>query len=363
MRAEDFDYHLPSNRIAQTPVEPRDASRLMLLPLAGGPPRHATFRDLPACLRSGDCLVVNDSRVLPARLLGRRPGGGEAEVLLLRRHEAPAAAPPPGPSGPAPDDRSQVWEALIRPAKRLPPGARVSFGQGELTATVAERLGEGRALVRLEAAAGAGAEDVGALLARLGRAPLPPYIKAPLADAERYQTVYAREEGSAAAPTAGLHFTPRLLEELTASGVETVGVTLHVGLGTFRPLPDGPLEDVRLHSEAYRVPPEAARAVLRARERGGRIIAVGTTATRSLEAWALAGAPEAGIAAFTDLFIRPGYRFGAIDGLITNFHLPRSSLLLLVAALVGRDRLLSAYEEAAALGYRFYSFGDAMLIL
>ncbi len=365
LRIEDFDYDLPEDRIAQTPLEPRDASRLLVLSRTDGRIAHRTFRDLLELLRPGDCLVLNDSRVLPARLVGRRPGGGRAEVLLLRRSATGGGA--------------EVWEALVRPARRLRPGASVLFGEGDgaLTATVLERGKGGEAVLRLSPAGGTASAQsadgtagetsdaagrVDRLLRRLGRAPLPPYIRAPLADPERYQTVYACEEGSAAAPTAGLHFTPELLAAIQDRGVAVARLTLHVGLDTFRPVQVERLADHRMHAEFYRLPEEAAALVNATRARGGRVVAVGTTAVRVLETCAAGGGVRAG-EGWTDLFIFPGYRFQAVDALLTNFHLPRSTLLMLVAAFAGREAVLAAYEEAVREGYRFYSFGDAMLIL
>lgn len=365
MRTDSFDYQLPEDLIAQAPCEPRDASRLLVLPrggdAGGGAPAHRAFRDLPSLLRPGDLLVVNDTRVMPARLLGRRAGGGVAEVLLLH----PAGA-----------DR---WRALVRPAARLHPGRRILFGDPgphgpPLAAVVEERFPEGEALLRFEVEAVGGMDSPTDLLRRLGQVPLPPYIRDELSDPERYQTVYGREEGSVAAPTAGLHFTPALLEAVAAAGVSVARVTLHVGPGTFRPVRAERVEEHRMHAEHYRVHPEAAAAVAAARARGGRVIAVGTTAARTLEAAALASAaagddggddsgPVAAGEGWTDLFIYPGYRFRVVDGLLTNFHLPRSTLLMLVCAFAGRERVLAAYAEAVWHRYRFYSFGDAMLIV
>lgn len=355
---EDFDYELPETLIAQEPATPRDASRLLVLPRDGGPPAHRAFRDLAEHLAPGDCLVLNDSRVAPARLVGRRAGGGRAEALLVQ------------PLG------GGAWRALVRPAARLGPGRRIDCGVGPdgrplLSLTVRERLDGGEAVVTLAPASGADVgtdppapADVAGLLRRLGRLPLPPYIRRDPTDPERYQTVYAREEGSVAAPTAGLHFTEGLLAALAARGVTAVFVTLHVGPGTFRPVRAARVEDHRLHAEPYRVPPETAAAVSAARARGGRVIAVGTTVARTLEAAAQAsGGTVAPGSGRTDLFIRPGFRFRVVDGLLTNFHLPRSTLLMLVCAFAGRERVLAAYAEAVRLGYRFYSFGDAMLIL
>lgn len=336
----EYDYHLPDDLIAQTPVEPRDSSRLLLLDRAGGSVSHHVFREIGRFLRAGDLLVVNDTRVLPARLQGRRPSGGRAELLLLTRLA---------------DGR---WEALVRPGRRLRPGAelilRASDGS-EASATVHERREGGLAVVQLP-------ELVEANLPAFGVVPLPPYIHAPLADPERYQTVYAAHEGSAAAPTAGLHFTPDLLAQLQGQGVGLARVTLHVGAGTFMPVK---VEDARrheMHAEWYRAPAETLDAIRSAKAAGNRVIAVGTTSVRTVESLDLGAAPgeQAG---WTRLFIAPGHRFQLVDGLITNFHLPRSTLLLLVSALAGREAVLAAYAEAVRRRYRFYSFGDAMLIL
>jgi S-adenosylmethionine:tRNA ribosyltransferase-isomerase len=338
VRSALFEYPLPSERIAQTPLEPRDAARLLVLP-ANGSPQHRTFRDLPELLSPDDLLVFNDTRVLPARLHGRKTTGARVELLLLTRLG---------------DDR---WEALAYPGRRLQVGARLEFGEGELTAEV-EGIGEeGARLVRFAAGT-----DVDAEIHRLGEAPLPPYIHERLADAERYQTVYAREEGSAAAPTAGLHFTPRVFEALAARGVQTAYVTLHVGLATFRPVKAEDIHDHQMHAEWYSVPPETAAAV---NECTGRVVAVGTTTMRCLESAARA-APEgrrveAG-SGRTRLYLKPGDRFRVVEALVTNFHMPRSSLLILVSAFAGRERVLAAYEEALLRGYRFLSFGDAMFL-
>ncbi|HLT57740.1 MAG TPA: tRNA preQ1(34) S-adenosylmethionine ribosyltransferase-isomerase QueA [Limnochordales bacterium] len=341
MLVSDFDYDLPPALIAQQPVEPRDAARLLVVHRDSGKLEHRVFRDLPAYLRAGDVLVLNDTRVLPARLLGaKETTGGRVEVLLLRRH---------GPD---------TWEALVRPGRRVPVGTRIVFAGGRLAAVVLDRTAAGGRLLRFEPA-----DDLDARLAELGQVPLPPYIREPLADPERYQTVYAREAGSAAAPTAGLHFTPALLERLRAQGVLLVHLTLHVGLGTFRPVQVERVQDHRMHAEFYAVPAETAAAVNEAKEEGRRVVAVGTTAARTLEAVADdEGRVEAG-EGWTDLFIYPGYRWKVVDALVTNFHLPRSTLLMLVSAFLGRERTLAAYQEAVERGYRFFSFGDAMLIL
>ncbi len=341
MWRRDFEYDLPPDRIARFPAKPRDASRLLVLP-AEGLPIHGRFRDLPAHLRPGDLLVVNDSRVIPARIRVRRAGGGRGEVFLLR----PAAAP-------------GCWEALCRPAKRMRPGSRVSVGgnDGPILEVLSD-LGEGRRVVRPLGG------TVEALLARHGEVPLPPYLQreAEPADRRRYQTVYAREGFSVAAPTAGLHFTPRVLRDLAARGVEVAAVRLDVGPGTFRPVEVDRLEDHRMDTEPYVVPEAAARAVNEALGRGRRVIAVGTTATRCLEDQAQRFGELRPGSWETSLYILPGFRFRIVTGLLTNFHLPGSTLLCLVAAFSGRERILAAYREAVERGYRFYSYGDACLL-
>jgi S-adenosylmethionine:tRNA ribosyltransferase-isomerase len=339
----DFDYELPPSAIAQEPVEPRDASRLMRLAPEGGPPVDFHFRDLPALLRPGDLLVVNRSRVFPARLVGRRAGGGAAEVLLVRELG---------------DDR---WESLVRPGRRLRPGAEIAI-DGGLRATIESgAVGpEGRRVVALHADEG----SVAAALERAGHVPLPPYIRRPdrAQDRQRYQTVYAREKGSVAAPTAGLHFTEELLEGLRRRGLGVAEVVLHVGPGTFRPVTADRVEDHRLEPEPYVVPDETAAAIAAARAAGGRVVAVGTTVVRTLEAAARDDRTVAAGAGETALVVVPGHAFRVVDALVTNFHLPRSSLLLLVSAFGGRERVLAAYAEAVRRGYRFYSYGDAMLL-
>ena len=347
MRVSDFDYDLPEELIAQTPLPKRDASRLMVVKRHRGVQQHCHFRDLPTFLQEGDCLVLNDSRVIPARLIGRKRTGGVVELLLLRRLSL------------------KRWEALVRPARRMKSGTDLIFGDGELTARVVAEGQEGIRHVEF-AWEGSSFEDV---LDRLGRLPLPPYIHAELSDPERYQTVYSRQPGSAAAPTAGLHFTPELLDRLQDAGVRVVTLTLHVGLGTFRPVQVEDVEEHVMHSESFSVSPEAAEAINAARRRKGRIIAVGTTSARTLESVAESGEGENDSAVIrsgsgeTSLFIYPGYRFQVIDGLLTNFHLPRSTLLMLVAAFAGTETVLAAYREAVGLRYRFFSFGDAMLII
>ncbi len=340
MRTDDFDYELPQALIAQTPIEPRDHSRLMTLERKDGAIGHHRFYDLPKLLRPDDVLVFNDSRVMPARLLGRRSTGGAIELLLLTRLS-------PG-----------VWRAIGRPGRLLRSGAafEITGGGGAMSGEVLEVEAEGERIVRLR-----GEER----LHEVGAVPLPPYITEPLADSERYQTVYARVEGSAAAPTAGLHFTDELLERVSAMGVQTVFVTLHVGWGTFRPVKtDNPAEHT-MHAEYWEVSVDAADTIRSAKADGRRIISVGTTAVRLLEhaaALSADGLPKAG-SGWADIFITPGYRFKAVDALITNFHLPRSTLLMLTSALAGRELMMSAYAEAVAQRYRFYSFGDAMFIL
>jgi len=344
----DFDYELPRSAIAQTPLAERDASRLLVLERGSGKTSHRGFRELPALLHSGDLLVVNRSRVLPARLLGRLRGGGAAEILLLRDVSAEHAG--------------GAWEAFVRPGRRLRPGDRIVIG-AELEATVETRAiaEDGRRRLRLAAPHG----ELGLALERSGLPPLPPYIrrKAEPGDRERYQTVFAREPGSVAAPTAGLHFTQGLLARLAERGVERAEIVLHVGPGTFQPVKVEHVESHRVAPEPFAVPEETAQAVRRARARGGRVVAVGTTVVRALETAARDDRTLEAKEGETGLVVFPGFRFRVVDALLTNFHLPRSSLLLLVSALAGRERVLSAYAEAIAAGYRFYSYGDAMLIL
>ena len=337
MRADDFDYQLPKGLIAQHPVEPRDHARLMVLHRGSGTLEHRRFYELPGYLREGDVLVVNESKVFPARLLGRRSSGGKVELLLLRRLEG------------------DLWEALARPGRRVRPGEKLYFGEG-VTGEVVERTEDGKRVVKFSG-------DLEALR-RLGQVPLPPYIRRPPIpeDEERYQTVYAKVEGSVAAPTAGLHFTEELLGKLREEGVRIVPVVLHVGPGTFRPV-EGEVSEHRMEPEYYEVTSEAADAINEARVRGGRVVAVGTTSVRVLETVADEEGRVRPGRGLTELFIYPPYRFKAVDVLITNFHLPRSTLLMLVAAFAGRERVLEAYGEAVRLGYRFYSYGDAMLIL
>jgi S-adenosylmethionine:tRNA ribosyltransferase-isomerase len=353
LNLSEFSFDLPPELIAQEPPALRGGSRLLVMHRAGGTLDDRTFAELPALLRPGDLLVLNDTRVFPARLLGRRlPGGGAAECLLVRRVE------------PSTDGRTEVWEALVHPGQRLKSGSRLEFGSGDraLEGQVLERRFHGRRTVRLTAAAGR-VED---LVDAIGHVPLPPYIKradSP-ADRERYQTVYARDRGSIAAPTAGLHFTPEILTALDARGVERTAVTLHVGYGTFEPIRVDRVEEHRVQPEHYEVSIETARALTRALAEQRRIIAVGTTTTRTLESLEITAAGEVQpVSGSTDLFIYPGFRFRLISGLVTNFHLPRSSLLVLVSAFAGRERVLAAYRHAVERRYRFYSYGDAMMII
>ncbi len=340
MKTSDFYYDLPPELIAQTPLEKRDESRLLCLDKATGEWSHHHFYELPDFLRPGDCLILNNSRVLPARLLGRRlPGGGACEVLLLQ------------------DKGDKVWECLVRPGKHLREGARVSFGDGELTAEIAEVLPDGNRLVRFDYE-GIFLE----VLERLGKMPLPPYIKEELQDQERYQTVYSKVNGSAAAPTAGLHFTPELLERIAAKGVGVGYVTLHVGLGTFRPVKEDEIERHDMHSEYCTIPQETADLINRTKANGGRVICVGTTSCRTIESWAGEDGTMTATGGWTNIYIYPGYRFKVMDALVTNFHLPESTLIMLVSALAGREHVLAAYEEAVRERYRFFSFGDAMFI-
>ena len=340
MKTSDFYYDLPEELIAQDPLDNRASSRLLVLDKETGATRHMHFFDLPTLLGPGDCLVLNDSRVLPARLLGHRePTGGAVEVLLLI------------------DRGDKVWECLVRPGRKLKPGTRLSFGDGSLKAEVVEVCEGGNRLVRFEYE-GIFLET----LERLGKMPLPPYIKAELSDPERYQTVYSREVGSAAAPTAGLHFTRALLEQVQEMGVKVCYVTLHVGLGTFRPVKEEEITDHEMHSEYCMISAETAETINRTKREGGRVICVGTTSCRTIESWAAEDGTLKECAGWTNIFIYPGYRFKALDCLITNFHLPESTLIMLVSALAGREHVLAAYKEAVEQRYRFFSFGDAMFI-
>jgi S-adenosylmethionine:tRNA ribosyltransferase-isomerase len=335
MQLSDFDYALPPERIAQTPIEPRDAARLLVLERSTGTITHRQVRDLPDLLRAGDVLVANRSRVLPARINGTLRGGGRAELLLLSRLGAGR------------------WEALCRPARRLRAGDLVQITEG-LSVRVVGARSEGLREISVESESG----DADAALLAAGSTPLPPYIRGWIGDPERYQTIFADTEGSAAAPTAGLHFTAELLDRLRASGVQLATIVLHVGLDTFRPITENDPRAHHIHREWYEVPAEARATIEETRARGRRVVAVGTTVVRALESWATTGADEG----WTDLFILPGHRFALVDALITNFHLPRSSLLMLVSAFAGRERILAAYADAIDRHYRFYSFGDAMFL-
>ena len=340
LKKSDFYYELPPELIAQDPLEDRAASRLMTLDKHTGRTGHHIFREIVDFLQPGDCLVLNDTKVIPARLLGEKEGsGGRVEVLLLKRQE------------------TDLWETLVKPGKRCKPGTRLSFGDGILKGQVLETLEDGNRLIRFS-------HDgiFEEILDRLGEMPLPPYITHKLKDRDRYQTVYARYEGSAAAPTAGLHFTEELLKQIQEKGVQVVYVTLHVGLGTFRPVKEENITDHHMHSEFYQVSEQAAERIREAKETGKRVICVGTTACRTLESAADESGRVRPGSGNTEIFIYPGYRFRVLDGLITNFHLPESTLIMLVSALAGRENVLRAYEEAVREKYRFFSFGDAMFI-
>lgn len=340
MKTHDFWYDLPESLIAQTPLKQRDTSRLLVMDRTTGKITHKHFFDVLEYLKPGDCLVMNDSRVLPARLLGHRPSGGAAELLLLR------------------DLGDKHWECLAKPGKKLQVGQTVIFGDDELSATVVDVCEDGNRIVEFHYE-GIFLE----VLERLGKMPLPPYIKAELEDQERYQTVYSRELGSAAAPTAGLHFTNELLDAVRAKGVNTAFVTLHVGLGTFRPVKADEISEHHMHSEYCMINENTAQILNETKKNGGRIICVGTTSCRTLESLAGEDGLFSPSGKWTDIFIYPGYQFKAMDGLITNFHLPESTLVMLVSAFAGREQILAAYNEAVREKYRFFSFGDAMLIL
>ena len=340
MKTSDFHYDLPEELIAQTPLEKRDSSRLLAMDRQTGEISHEHFYDIIGHLRPGDCRVMNDSRVLPARLLGRRPSGGAVEVLLLR------------------DLGERKWECLCKPGRKMQVGNQVIFGGGELTATVVEVQDTGNRVVEFQYE-GIFLE----VLERLGKMPLPPYIKAELADQERYQTVYSREVGSAAAPTAGLHWTKELLDQAREKGVKTAFVTLHVGLGTFRPVKAVEITDHHMHAELCMISQETADILNQTHAAGGRIICVGTTSCRTLESLVNEDGTFEAKSKWTEIFIYPGYTFRAMDGLITNFHLLESTLVMLVSAFAGREKVLHAYEEAVKERYRFFSFGDAMCIL
>lgn len=342
MKKSDFYYDLPEELIAQTPIEPRDHSRLLYLDKSTGKTGHYHFYDLPRFLRPGDCLILNDTRVLPARIFGvKETTRAVVEFVLLRQRG------------------KDEWEALAGPGKKARPGSRFSFGDGLMTAEVLEVLEGGNRLIRF-AYEGVFYD----LLDRIGQMPLPPYITEKLQDKERYQTVYSKELGSAAAPTAGLHFTPQLLEDIQAQGIAIGYVTLHVGLGTFRPVKEEEIENHKMHTEQYYMPAETADLINRTKAAGGRVICVGTTSCRTVESAAPAdGGPMEACSGDTDIFIYPGYTFKCMDGLITNFHLPESTLIMLVSAFAGYDAVMAAYKEAVEEKYRFFSFGDAMLIV
>ena len=340
MKTHDFWYDLPEELIAQTPLQQRDTSRLLVLDKKSGEVTHRHFYDIIDYLKPGDCLVMNDSRVLPARLLGHRPTGGAAELLLLR------------------DLGDKKWECLAKPGRKLQPGQEVIFGNGELTATVLSVQDDGNRVVEFHYEG-----ILLEVLERLGKMPLPPYIKAELQDQERYQTVYSKQVGSAAAPTAGLHFTNELLDKIREKGIRTAFVTLHVGLGTFRPVKAEEITEHHMHSELCMISTETAAILNETKQNGGRVICVGTTSCRTLESLVNADGSFEAKSKWTEIFIYPGYTFKAMDGLITNFHLPESTLVMLVSAFAGRENVLSAYEEAVKERYRFFSFGDAMTIL
>ena len=341
MKVTDFTFDLPEELIAQDPLEDRASSRLLALNRVTGERSHRHFRDIKEYLKPGDCLVINDTKVIPARLIGEKEGtGAKIEVLLLKRKE------------------NDMWETLVKPGKKARPGARIAFGNGELVAEVTEVLEEGNRLIHFEY------EGIfEEVLDRLGQMPLPPYITHQLQDKNRYQTVYAKHEGSAAAPTAGLHFTNELLKEIEEMGVKIAHVTLHVGLGTFRPVKVENVLEHHMHSEFYCIEQDAADMINETKANGGRVISVGTTSTRTLESAADENGHLTAKSGWTEIFIYPGYTFKVIDGLITNFHLPESTLLMLVSALAGRDNVIAAYEEAVQERYRFFSFGDAMVII
>nr|WP_330398031.1 tRNA preQ1(34) S-adenosylmethionine ribosyltransferase-isomerase QueA [Lachnoclostridium sp. An118] len=340
MRRQDFSFNLPQELIAQDPLKDRASSRLLVLDKETGETSHHVFREIKDYLHPGDCLVINDTKVIPARLIGSKIGtDAKIEILLLKRKE------------------DNVWETLVKPGKKAKPGARISFGEGLLIGEVIDVVEEGNRLVRFTYD-GIFEE----ILDQLGQMPLPPYITHQLEDKNRYQTVYAKHSGSAAAPTAGLHFTPELLQEIEGEGVDIASVTLHVGLGTFRPVKVDNILEHHMHSEFYQIEESEAEKINRAKEKGGRVICVGTTSCRTIESAADENGHLRAGSGWTDIFIYPGYKFKLLDCLITNFHLPESTLLMLVSALAGREHVLAAYEEAVRERYRFFSFGDAMFI-
>ena len=340
MKRQDFYYDLPEELIAQDPLEDRSSSRLLVLNKESGEVSHHIFKDVKDYLKAGDCLVINDTKVLPARLIGSKVGtDAKIEVLLLKRKE------------------NNTWETLVKPGKKAKPGAKISFGDGLLVGEVVDVVEEGNRLIQFSF------EGIfEEILDQLGQMPLPPYITHQLEDKNRYQTVYAKHTGSAAAPTAGLHFTPELLEELEAKGVNIARVTLHVGLGTFRPVKVDNILEHHMHSEFYQIDEEAAAKINQAKDSGGRVVCVGTTSCRTIESAADETGHLKACSGWTEIFIYPGYKFKALDCLITNFHLPESTLVMLVSALAGRDNVMNAYEEAVKERYRFFSFGDAMFI-
>ena len=340
MDVKDFDYDLPEELIAQDPLEDRSSSRLMVLDKKTGDIEHKIFRDVVDYLQPGDCLVLNNTKVIPARLFGVKEGTeAKIEILLLKRKE------------------NDIWETLVKPGKKCKPGVKISFGEGLLTGEVLEVVEDGNRLIQFHYD-GIFEE----ILDQLGQMPLPPYITHQLKDKNRYQTVYAKYDGSAAAPTAGLHFTPELLQQIRDMGIDIAEVTLHVGLGTFRPVKVDTIEEHHMHSEFYRIEQSEADKINRAKANGHRVIAVGTTSTRTLESSAEEDGTLREKSGWTDIFIYPGYKFKVIDALITNFHLPQSTLVMLVSALAGREHILAAYKKAVEEKYRFFSFGDAMLI-
>ena len=340
MKKEDFYFELPQELIAQDPLEDRSGSRLLVLDKESGEIEHRTFRDIKEYLEPGDCLVINDTKVIPARLIGSKVGtNAKIEILLLKRKE------------------NDIWETLVKPGKKAKPGTKISFGEGLLIGEVLDVVDEGNRLIQFSY------EGIfEEILDQLGQMPLPPYITHQLEYKNRYQTVYAKHSGSAAAPTAGLHFTPELLEEIKESGVEIAHVTLHVGLGTFRPVKVENIQEHHMHSEFYRIEASEAEKINRAKREGHRVICVGTTSCRTVESAAKPDGTLSECSGWTEIFIYPGYRFKVLDCLLTNFHLPESTLIMLVSALAGREHVLHAYEEAVKERYRFFSFGDAMLI-
>ena len=340
LKKEDFYFELPQELIAQDPLEDRSGSRLLVLDKESGEIEHRTFRDIKEYLEPGDCLVINDTKVIPARLIGSKVGtNAKIEILLLKRKE------------------NDIWETLVKPGKKAKPGTKISFGEGLLIGEVLDVVDEGNRLIQFSY------EGIfEEILDQLGQMPLPPYITHQLEDKNRYQTVYAKHSGSAAAPTAGLHFTPELLEEIKESGVEIAHVTLHVGLGTFRPVKVENIQEHHMHSEFYRIEASEAEKINRAKREGHRVICVGTTSCRTVESAAKPDGTLSECSGWTEIFIYPVYRFKVLDCLLTNFHLPESTLIMLVSALAGREHVLHAYEEAVKERYRFFSFGDAMLI-